>query len=113
MAANRAFARVQAVFGLLGVIALVVTYAIITGWNPLPGWGNWLANNTASAKFVIKPHASSTGFVDDNKYFTGDGATAPAASAWSTYTTNYKFGKNNNCVTAVSVSAIVSPAVDS
>jgi PQQ-like domain len=47
MAANRAFARVQAVFGLLGVIALVVTYAIITGWNPLPGWGNWLANVSA------------------------------------------------------------------
>jgi hypothetical protein len=75
--------------------------------------GNYLANNTASAKFVIKPHATSTGFVDNNVYFTGDGATAPASSAWSTYTTTYKFGANNKCVTAVSVSAIVSPAVDS
>lgn len=75
--------------------------------------GNFLANNTASAKYVIKPHATSTGFVDDNRYFTGDGGTAPASSAWSTYTTTYKFGANNKCVTAVSVSAIVSPAVDS
>lgn len=75
--------------------------------------GNTLANNTASSKFVIKPHATSTGFVDGNTYYTGDGGTAPASSGWSTYTTTYKFGKNNNAVTAVSVSAIVSPAVDS
>lgn len=72
---------------------------------------NQLANDTASSKYVIKPHASSTGFVDGNKYYTGDGATAPAVSAWSTYTTNYKFGLNQ-CVTAVSVSALLSPAVD-
>lgn len=73
---------------------------------------NVLANNTASAKYVIKPHANSTGFVNWNTYYTGDGATAPASSAWSTYTTNYKFGINY-CVTAVSASAIISPAVDS
>jgi hypothetical protein len=72
---------------------------------------NQLANNTASSKYVIKPHASSTGFVDRNKYYTGDGGTAPAVSGWSTYTTNYKFGKNE-CVTAVSVSGLLSPAVD-
>lgn len=74
--------------------------------------GNTLANNTASSKYVIKPHATSTGFVDNNVYYTGDGSTAPASSAWSTYTTNYKFGSNNTCVTAVSVSAIVTPAAD-
>lgn len=73
--------------------------------------GNHLANNTASAKFVIKPHASSTGFVDGNRYYTGDGATAPAVSAWSTFTTNYKFGQNF-CVTAVSVSGLLCPAAD-
>lgn len=72
---------------------------------------NILANNTASSKFVIKPHASSTGFVDGNRYFTGDGSTAPASSAWSTFTTNYKHGLNY-CVTAVSVSAILCPAAD-
>ncbi len=75
--------------------------------------GNFLSNSTASAKYVLKPHASSTGFVDKNDYFTGDGSTAPASSAWTTYTTGYKFGADNKCVTAVSVSAIVSPAVDS
>lgn len=73
--------------------------------------GNLLGNNTTSAKFVIKPHASSTGFVDANRYFTGDGATAPAVSAWTTFTTNYKHGQNY-CVTAVSVSAILCPAAD-
>lgn len=75
--------------------------------------GNFLANNTASSKFVISPHASSTGFVDDNRYFTGDGATAPNVSAWLTYTTAYKFGGNNRCVTAVSVSGAISPVADS
>jgi hypothetical protein len=74
--------------------------------------GNQLANNTSSAKFVIKPHASSTGFVDGNTYYVGDGATGPASLGWSTFTTNYKFGLNR-CVTAVSASAITCPAVDS
>lgn len=73
--------------------------------------GNRLANNTASSKFVIKPHASSTGVVADNYYFTGDGTTAPAVSAWTTFTTNYKHAQNF-CVTAVSVSAILCPAAD-
>jgi hypothetical protein len=72
---------------------------------------NVLANNTASSKYVIKPHATSTGFVDGNRYYTGDGATAPAVSAWTTFTTNYKFG-SNYCVTAVGVSALLCPAAD-
>lgn len=73
--------------------------------------GNRLHNTTASSKFVIDPHATSTGLVDGNKYFTGDGGTAPASSAFATYTTTYKFGLNY-CVTAAGVSAIISPAVD-
>lgn len=73
---------------------------------------NHLANNTASSKFVIKPHATSTGVVNGNYYYVGDGATAPAALGWSTFTTTYKFGLNY-CVTAVSVSAILCPAADS
>lgn len=72
---------------------------------------NFLANKTASSKFVIKPHASSTGMVDGNRYFTGDGATAPAASAWSTFTTNYQHGQNF-CVTTTGVSAILCPVAD-
>lgn len=72
---------------------------------------NHFANNTASSKFVIKPHATSTGFVDGNRYYTGDGSTAPAVSAWTTFTTTYKFG-SNLCVTAVSVSGLLCPAAD-
>jgi hypothetical protein len=75
--------------------------------------GNWLANKTASSKFVIKPHATTTGLVDDNKYFTGDAATAPASSAWTTFTTTYQFGGNNKCVTTTAASGITCPAVDS
>lgn len=73
--------------------------------------GNLLHNTTASSKYVIDPHATSTGLVDGNKWFTGDGGTAPASSAFATYTTTYKFGLNY-CVTAAGVSAIISPAVD-
>lgn len=74
---------------------------------------NYLANNTASSKFVIKPHASSTGLVEGNIWFVGDSATVPVSLGWSTFTTNYKFGRNNGCVTTTGVSAIVCPAVDS
>lgn len=73
--------------------------------------GNELHNTTASSKYVITPHATSTGLVSRNMYYTGDGATAPAVSAWSTFTTTYKFNQNY-CVTAVSVSGILCPAAD-
>ncbi len=72
---------------------------------------NLLWNNTASSKFVIKPHANSTGWVHNNMWGSGDGSTAPAVSGWSTYTTAYRFGINN-AITANSVSALLSPAVD-
>jgi hypothetical protein len=75
--------------------------------------GNYLANRTASSKFVVKPHATSTGLVNDNQYFTGDSATAPASSAWSTFTTTYQFGGGNRCVTTTAASGITCPAVDS
>lgn len=72
---------------------------------------NMIANKTASSKYVIKPHATSTGLVDGNRYFTGDGGTAPASSAWTTLTTTYQFGLNY-CVTTTGVSAILCPAAD-
>jgi hypothetical protein len=74
--------------------------------------GNHLANNTASSKFVIDPHATSTGVVDGNRYYVGDGGTGPASLGFATFTTTYKFGLNY-CVTAVSASAILCPAADS
>jgi hypothetical protein len=46
MAKGKAFGRINRVFGLIGLIAIVVTYSIITGWNPLPGWANWVQNVT-------------------------------------------------------------------
>jgi hypothetical protein len=75
--------------------------------------GNVLLNRTASSKFVIKPHATSTGWVDNNAYGVGDSATAPASLGWSTYTTTYQFGAGNRCVSVTGASAILSPAADS
>jgi hypothetical protein len=72
---------------------------------------NLIWNNTASSKYVISPHADSTGWVDNNRWGTGDGGTAPASSAFVTYTTKYRFGINQ-CITADAVSALLSPAVD-
>jgi outer membrane protein assembly factor BamB len=42
--ASSTFGRVKGTFALLGVVSIVVIYAIITGWNPLPGWANWVQN---------------------------------------------------------------------
>jgi outer membrane protein assembly factor BamB len=53
MAGRKVFAKIQAVFGLLGVVAILVTYSIITGWNPLPSWGSWIAN--AASRSLSKP----------------------------------------------------------
>lgn len=72
---------------------------------------NKLANTTASSVAVIKPHATSTGFVDGNTYFTLDGNTAPAVSGWTTFTTTYQHG-DNKCVTTTAVSGLLCPAAD-
>jgi len=73
---------------------------------------NHLANKTASSKYVIDPHATSTGFVHGNVYYVNDGATGPASLGFATFTTTYRFGINH-CVTADSASAILCPAADS
>jgi outer membrane protein assembly factor BamB len=49
VAKGRAIGRFEAFLGIVGILALVVTYALITGWNPLPGVTNWwnkAVNNT-------------------------------------------------------------------
>ena len=46
MAKGRASGRISRVFGLIGLLAVVATYSIVTGWNPLPGWANWVENVT-------------------------------------------------------------------
>lgn len=72
---------------------------------------NILRNKEASAVYVIKPHASSTGNVIGNFYGTGDGGTTPATSAWTTFTTNY-LHQQNFCVTAVGKSGLLCPVAD-
>src|SRR5262245_21936724 len=39
---RRSFGRFEAVLGFVGLVALVVTYSLITGWNPLPQATAWL-----------------------------------------------------------------------
>jgi len=73
---------------------------------------NLIWNNTASSKYVISPHANSTGWVDNNRWGSGDGGTTPATSGWVTYTTGYRFGINQ-AITTTAVSALLSPGVDS
>lgn len=73
---------------------------------------NTMQNKLATTTAVIKPHATSTGIVDGNRWFTAASGTAPDASGFTTYTTTYWFGLNY-CSTVSGASAIISPAVDS
>ena len=75
-------------------------------------FNNLLENITAASTAVIKPHATSTGLVVGNTYFTKDGGTAPAVSGWTTFTTNYQHGLNY-CVTTTAKTPILCPGVDS
>src|SRR3954470_20768420 len=46
MAKGGGFRRFQTMMGLSGLLSLVVMYALVTGWNPLPGWADWIRNHT-------------------------------------------------------------------
>jgi hypothetical protein len=77
---------------------------------------NLILNNTMQNKLdtttaVIKPHATSTGIVQNNMWFTAAGGTAPDSSGFTTYTTTYWFGLNL-CSTVSAKTAILSPGVD-
>lgn len=74
--------------------------------------GNQMQNKLDTTTAVIKPHATSTGIVDGNRWYTAAAGTAPASSGFTTYTTTYWFGLNY-CDTVAGASAIISPAVDS
>jgi hypothetical protein len=43
----KTYGRVRGTFALMGLVSIVVIYAIVTGWNPVPGWAGWLENVTA------------------------------------------------------------------
>jgi outer membrane protein assembly factor BamB len=53
MAKGRLVGRIEAVLGLIGIIALVVTYAILAHWNPFPSVVSWL--DSATATTLAKP----------------------------------------------------------
>jgi len=63
MAKGRAIGRFEAVLGLIGVLALVVTYSVITGWNPLPSWANWIEEQTV--RTLASPPTAWTARVGD------------------------------------------------
>lgn len=75
-------------------------------------YGNRMQNKLDTTTAVIKPHATSTGIVDQNTWYTAAAGTAPASSGFTTYTTTYWFGQNW-CSTVAAASAIICPAVDS
>jgi len=54
MATGRTVGRFEALLGLVGIIALVVAYGLVTGWNPLPGFAAWLRNATTTT--LSNPH---------------------------------------------------------
>jgi outer membrane protein assembly factor BamB len=39
-----ALGRIRGLFAIVGVLSIGIIYAIVTGWNPLPGWADWLQN---------------------------------------------------------------------
>src|SRR2546430_2058052 len=50
MAKGGAIGRVEAILGVVGVLALGVTYSIATGWNPLPAAQAWLDKHRTLAE---------------------------------------------------------------
>lgn len=42
MADGRAAGRLEAALGVVGILALGISYALLTGWNPVPGFLDWL-----------------------------------------------------------------------
>lgn len=41
-AQGRAVGRFEAFLGLVGVLTLAITYSLLTGWNPMPGFTAWI-----------------------------------------------------------------------
>ena len=45
MAKGKVIGRFEAALGIIGLLALGSAYVVVTGWNPLPAWQNWLAHS--------------------------------------------------------------------
>jgi len=56
VAEGRAVGRFEAALGVVGLLALATTYALITGWNPVPGFLNFVesANSLSSPEVTWK-----------------------------------------------------------
>ncbi len=56
MAERRAIGRFEAALGVVGLLALATTYALITGWNPVPTVLNWVesANSLSEPEVTWK-----------------------------------------------------------
>src|SRR5947209_5980462 len=50
MAKGRAIGRFEAALGVVGVLALGVTYSVVTGWNPVPKLQDWLDRSRTLAE---------------------------------------------------------------
>lgn len=55
MARGRTVGRVKTVFALLGLVSMVIIYAMVTGWNPLPSWAAWLRKQTETVLATPDP----------------------------------------------------------
>src|SRR5579859_8156765 len=61
MAKGRAIGRFEAVLGVVGLTALAIAYAMVTGWNPLPTLQGWLEHS----RIIASPAPTWAVTVDD------------------------------------------------
>lgn len=50
VAKGSAIGRLEATLGVVGLLALATTYFLITGWNPVPGFADWLERSQSLAE---------------------------------------------------------------
>jgi outer membrane protein assembly factor BamB len=58
VAKGRAVSRAKTFLALLGLIAVPVTYGLVTGWNPLPGWADKLNERLSKVHSLAQPATS-------------------------------------------------------
>lgn len=61
MAKGKVIGRFEAALGIIGLLALGSAYVVVTGWNPLPAWQNWLAHS----RIIADPAPSWTATADN------------------------------------------------
>src|SRR5207248_2161840 len=61
VAKGKVIGRFEAALGIIGLLALGSAYVVVTGWNPLPAWQNWLAHS----RIIADPAPSWTATADN------------------------------------------------